>query len=509
VNTKDNIEQLKSRLKEIANIGHASSLLSWDREVNMPDNGAEHRAEAASELSGLIHQKTLALDEDGLLSGLNQARENGQLNSDEAVIVREVWRRYEREAKLPEEFVRNLSQLTSEAQSVWRKARENDSFSQFGPTLENIVSMQQKKADFLGFEETPYDPLLDGFEPEMTTEKTEAVFADLRDFLVPLIDKIENRELEIDNNIDGQAIEVQQQKKFNKSVAKALGYNFDAGRLDTSTHPFTMGLSPQDVRITTRYHASNLLSSLTGMIHEAGHGLYELGLPNEHYGTPLAKHVSLGIHESQSRFWENHIGRSQAFAQWLTKKMHSHFGQLSDISAENLHRELNTVEPSLIRVEADEVTYNLHVIIRFEIEKKLIEGDLSVDELPVVWNEKYEEYLNVDVPNDAKGVLQDIHWSMGSFGYFPTYTFGTLYAAQLDRAIREDINDIDAKIANGEFEPALNWLRENVHRHGKRYKAEGLMERVTGNKLSADAFQTYITDKYSSLYDIKTKGVQE
>jgi len=503
MNTEKKLEGLKEKLKEITNLEHASQLLSWDREVYMPESGSKHRAESISELSGLIHQKTLALDENSLLSDLNAAKKDGDLSENGDVIVRETWREYKREAKLPDEFVRNLSQLTSEAQDVWRKARANDDFSQFGPTLEKIVDMQRKKAAYLEFETTLYDPLLDGFEPGMSTEKTEKLFSDLRDFLVPLIDEISDQSLDISHPITGKEIKKESQKAFNKEILEKFGYNFQAGRLDASTHPFTLGLSPQDVRITTRYDKSDLLYSLSSTLHEMGHGLYEQGLPDKDYGTPLAREPSLGIHESQSRLWENHIGRSQPFAKWLTRQMRENLQGVSDeLTADNLYRELNTVEPSLIRTEADEVTYNLHIIIRFELEKALIEEDLAVENLPAAWNKKYEEYLGIEVPNDKKGVLQDIHWSQGSFGYFPTYTFGNLYAAKLDAAIQEEIDTVDEQLSNGTFDEILSWLQDNIHKEGMRYKPEDLIENVTGEPLKTDAFKQYIEDKYKSLYNI-------
>ncbi|PSO45240.1 MAG: carboxypeptidase [Parcubacteria group bacterium SW_6_46_9] len=501
MNTNKKLETLDEKLKEIANLGHASKLMSWDREVYMPESGSKHRAESISELSGLIHQKTLALDENNLLSDLNAARKDGGLSEDEAVIVRETWREYEREAKLSEEFVRNLSQLTSEAQDVWRKARANNDFLQFGPTLEEIVDMQRKKAEYLEFETTPYDPLLDGFEPGMSTEKTEKLFSDLRDFLVPLIDKVSDQSLDITHSITGKEIRKEDQKAFNKEILEKFGYDFQAGRLDASTHPFTLG--SQDVRITTRYDKSDLLSSLSFTLHEMGHGLYEQGLPDKNYGTPLAREPSLGIHESQSRLWENHIGRSQPFTKWLTRQMQENLQSVSDeLTTDNLYRELNTVEPSLIRTEADEVTYNLHIIIRFELEKALIEEGLAVENLPAAWNKKYEEYLGIEVPNNKQGVLQDIHWSQGSFGYFPTYTFGNLYAAKLDATIREEIDTVDEQLSNGTFDEILSWLQDNIHKEGMRYKTEDLIENVTGEPLKTDAFKQYIEDKYRGLYDI-------
>lgn len=502
MDTKKEMAKLKKRLKEIAHLAHASKLLSWDREVYMPDAGTEHRAEAASELSGLIHKKILALNSDELLSNLHEAEKSGDLKDDDAAIIRETWRDYKRKAELPEKFVRQLSQLTSEAQSIWRKARENDDFDQFAPTLKKIVEMQQEKAEHLGYEETPYDPLLEGFEPRMTTEKTEKIFTDLRDFLVPLIEDIRGQELSINKQIEGQEVPIEEQKEFNRAVAEEMGYDFHAGRLDASTHPFTQAMSPQDARITTRYTPTNLLSSLTATIHEMGHGLYEQGLPDAHYGTPLAEPASLGVHESQSRLWENHIARSLPFSKWLHQKLTKQLAGLENISANGVYKELNTVTPSLIRVEADEVTYNLHIIIRFELEKALIEGSLSVEELPEQWNEKYEKYLGIEVPNDAEGVLQDIHWSMGSFGYFPTYTFGNLYAAQLDQAMRKEIPEIDTKIRSGGFEQIVSWLQNNIHRQGKRYSAEELIENVTGNRLRVDAFKSYIQSKYGNLYEI-------
>ncbi len=498
------IDQLRERLTEISHLISALALLGWDQEVYMPKKGAEARSGAIARLSSLAHNAVVALDEDGLLTALKKELDNDHLKGKNAIIVAETWRSFEREKKLPEHFVRELAQTTSRAQGVWAEARQNNNFKLFLPWLAKIIKLKRQEAEYIGYRNSPYDALIDGYEPGMTAEEAWKILTDLKDFLTPFLKKIQVAKGKIKLKSLKGKFPLDQQVAFNRSVVEKIGFDFEAGRIDTTTHPFASGLHPLDVRITTRYRESDFLYSFGSIIHEAGHGLYEQGLPAEHFGTPLAESISLGIHESQSRMWENIVGKSKSFWRYFYPKLQKVFPlPFKKISLEEFYRSINAVTPSLIRTEADEVTYNLHVILRFELEKEMIEGTIDLKDLPQIWKNKMRDYFGITVPNDSFGVLQDVHWSAGLFGYFPTYSFGNLYSAQFFAALHRAIPDLETKMAQGQFTEIREWLRTHIHRHGKAYTASQLVKKVTGEDLTSAYFIDYLKDKYGKIYSLK------
>jgi len=491
------IDELKKRLLEISDLSSALGLLNWDRDVYMPVQGENRRAASIAQLSSIIHNKFISIDSDHLLTNLKKQLDTKKLKGDDIVIVAETWRIFDRERKLTEQFVSELALTTSKAQGIWVEARKKNDFKLFLPWLTKIINLKRQEAEYVGYAKSPYDALIDTYEPGMTAEKASQILKDLKDFLIPFLKEIKSSKIKINSKIIEGDFPLDKQIEFNEMIVKAMGFDLTAGRIDTTTHPFAMGLHPQDVRITTRYLQSDLLYSLGSIIHEAGHGLYEQGLPSEHFGTPLAETVSLGIHESQSRMWENLIGKSRPFWKYFYPILQRKFPiPFEKVSFDKFYAILNLVQPSPIRTEADEVTYNLHVILRFEIEKEMIEGSIDLKQLPKIWRAKMKEYFGINVPTDAPGVLQDVHWSAGLIGYFPTYSFGNLYSAQFFTAMRKDIPDIDEKMSRGEFKEIRNWLKKHIHAHGKTYTADRLVEKVTGEPLQSKYFIDYLRSKF-------------
>lgn len=431
-----------------------------------------------------------------LLAALNIEADAGNLTEDQALNVRMLTKDYVKATKLPTEFVEEKSTVTSLANQAWVEARQTNNFSVFQPHLEKIVDLCRREADLFGYVGHPYNALLELHEPGMTVEKLEAVFGQLRPFLTGLADKI-IAEGKAYKPVEGK-FPLEKQRELVKKVSGLLGFDFMAGRLDISPHPFTVGCGPNDVRITTRYSEDNLLCALSSTIHETGHGLYEQGLPAEQFGMPLGEVSSLGLHESQSRLWENHVGRSAEFWGFMLPVLAEQFPEFKEVQLKDWMRQANKVERSLIRVEADEVTYSLHVILRYEIEKGLLEGNIQVKDLPEVWNSRMQEYVGVMPDTNANGVLQDIHWSMGAMGYFPTYTLGSMYAAQLFAQASKEL-PLQEQIAEGKFGELREWLREKVHRHGRRYSADELVQKVTGSPLDAKPLMDYLEAKFTAL----------
>lgn len=499
---QNSIEKFKEELSEIYHLSAAAAVLHWDQAVNMPPKGGELRAKTLSNLAGILHDKFTSPGFSKLVKAAKKELDAGKLNDEDACIVREVWREFSREKKMPLEFVKELSETTSKAGMIWAEARKKNDFKLFLPHLKKIVELKRKEAELIGYKGSPYNALLDVYEPYMTVEEIEMIFLELKDFLVPLIKKIGKSKVKTKNILKGE-FSIDAQKEINELIARKLGFDFEAGRLDISTHPFTTHFHPGDVRITTRYSKKDPFYSINSTIHEAGHALYEQGIPMENFGSPLGESISLGIHESQSRMWENIIGKSENFWKYFFVKLQKKFPKnLGNVKLADLYKFINAVKPSLIRTEADEVTYNLHIILRFEIEKELIEGSIAVEDLPKIWNDKIKQYFGIKVPNDALGVLQDVHWSEGYFGYFPTYSLGNLYSAQLYAAAKRDILNLDKEVGLGNFYHLREWLRKNIHAHGKMFSASDLIKKVTGESLSAQYFMDYITDKYSKIYEL-------
>jgi carboxypeptidase Taq len=498
MNATETYDDFCLRVRELSDLGHAAGMLGWDQETQMPKRGAQGRASALGTLAGLHHEKLV----DPQFADLVESLADSPLAGDLEINVRETRRAQLRAMRLPKQLVVELSRTQSLAHEAWVEARIADDFAQFRPWLEKLLSLQLRVADAVGYEGSVYNAFLDEFEPYARVEQMGPLLEQLRKRLVPLVTAILDRQRGPDPSFQCDW-DIAKQEAFGRQVIGDLGFDWDAGRLDVSVHPFCGGVGPDDVRLTTRYQADQLTSSLFGMIHETGHGLYEQGLPPEQAGLPVCESISLGIHESQSRMLENMVGRSRAFWQYQLPRMQEFFpDQLRNVDVEQMYREVNRVEASMIRVEADEVTYNLHILLRFELEQALVAGEIAVADLPGIWNERMESYLGIHPANDAEGVLQDIHWSSGLIGYFPTYTLGNLYAAQLFVQARHDVGDLEAQFARGETAPLLSWLREKVHSRGRRVTATQLVEEVTGRPLGIDALMNYLEGKFGELYDL-------
>ena len=475
------------------------SVLNWDMETYMPKNGNTFRAQQLSTLANIAYD--LATDSKyGTL--LEKLLANNSLSPDQKRNVYLSNKEFLKKQKYSSEFIQRESNLISKAFKDWRIAKEKNDFSLFRESLKDIVELRKEEVELLGYNNHPYDVLLDKYEPNLTTNDVDLIFNDVKDNLVPFITKITQNN-KIDDSFFYQNFDWQKQWDFGIELLKQMGYDFDSGRQDISAHPFSSHFSPEDARVTTRIDKNNLSEMIWSCIHEGGHALYEQGLLTENYGTPLGNSISLGIHESQSRLWENHVGRSLSYWKNNFTLLKSYFPEkLKNVDCKMFYNACNNVKSSLIRTNADELTYHLHVLIRYEIEKGLIEGSIKVDELPFIWNNLYKKYLNIDVPSDSKGILQDIHWSHGSFGYFPTYTIGSFYAAQFYNQASIEIVDLDSKIENGETKELLKWLRENIHKHGEKYDAKDLCKRITGEELNFTYFMDYAKNKYSKIYNL-------
>jgi carboxypeptidase Taq len=496
-NSTEQYEGFAARARELADLVHAQSLLGWDQEVCMPKKGTAPRARAQGTLAGIAHERLTAPEFVDLVGQLAAAG----LEGDEAVNVREIKRGQDRAVKIPKELVVEMSETEALAHEAWVEARRTSTFETFRPWLEKIVAQKRRVSEAVGYEGSIYNALLDEYEPYATVEELDPVLAGLRERLVPLVGAI------LDSGrppvtIFEQDFDIAGQETLGRQVIDDLGFDMEAGRLDVAVHPFCSGSSPHDVRLTTRYSPDLLTMSLYGTIHETGHGLYEQGLPDAD-GLPVGGAISLGIHESQSRMWENMVGRSREFCAHLLPKLVAQFpGQLDGVDVEQVYAAVNQVEASFIRVEADEVTYNLHILLRYELEKAMMEGQVAIADLPGEWNERMQEYLGIRPANDADGVLQDIHWSMGGIGYFPTYTLGNLYGAQFYHKAQQDLGDLPGQLAAGDTKPLLDWLRTHVHSVGARRTAAEMVQDVTGQPLSVDYLMDYLEGKFKPLYGL-------
>jgi carboxypeptidase Taq len=486
------IQKLRSELVIMSKYGSALGVLNWDQEVNLPKKGHAFRGEINALLSADLHKRFTSKEFVKLVKKLYAPASYDKLNKDDQIIVRETWRDLEKSLKIPTEMVEEMARLSIQAFNAWAEAREKSDFKIYQPYLEKIVALNQKQAELIGYKESPYDALLDDFEPGLTAMDVEKVFTPLAKELAKLVKKVKDKPK---IKLPKAKYPIDIQVKMNHEIAKALGYDLDAGRIDVSPHPFTTGFHPTDVRITTRYNEDDFYYAVGCTVHETGHALYEQGLPAKEFGNALGEAVSLGIHESQSRMWENFVGRSPEFCHWLNTLLVKYFPNNPKLSTEQIYDHLNHVRPSFIRVEADETTYNLHIVLRFEIEKGLVEGTIKVADLPEIWNAKMEQYLGVEVPDNARGVLQDVHWSHGTIGYFPTYTLGNIYAAQLFNKAKSEIPNLEAGFKKGEFDKLLNWLRKNIHREGSRYYPEELIKKITGEGLNPKYLIDYLALK--------------
>lgn len=490
-------DSLKQRFATIADLDAASAVLSWDQQTHMPEGGLAARAEQLSTLSRISHDMLVSEETGALLEETG----NPDPISVEGAFLRVARREYERAARLPSRLVGELSRTRSLAQGAWEKARANSDWELFAPHLERMVALQREAAEHLGYEEHPYDALLDAYEPGMRKSQLDELFARLREELVPIVKKLP-REATGEEPFRG-SFDEGKQEEFSTRVITDFGYDWSRGRQDRVTHPFCTSLGgPADVRITTRFDPTWFSYHFFATLHEAGHALYEQGVDPAYTRTPLAGGASLGMHESQSRLWENIVGRSREFWNHYQPLFGKTFPQAAGASAEDLYRAANVAYPSEIRTEADELTYNLHILIRYEIETALLEGDLEVSGLPGVWNEKTKSYLGFVPPSASRGVLQDVHWAMGLIGYFPTYTLGNVLSAQIFEAAESAHPEIREQISEGRFETLLGWLRENIHRHGRRYEPRELIERATGRPMESGPYVSYLKRKYGEIYDL-------
>jgi carboxypeptidase Taq len=497
-------DELMRRYAEVGDLGAATSLLAWDQETMMPRKAAPSRARQLAALAGLRHERFTDPRIGELLSTCESTA--GSFSADGEVAraqLRELRRDFDRATRIPRDLVEALAAAESAALEAWRDARAKSDWKAFAPHLRTLLDLLKRKVAALGFAEKPYDGLLDEYERGATEETLAKLFAALRERLAPLVAAVLARRGKVDASCARKELDAAKEAAFGESVIRAMGFDLEAGRIDRSAHPFCTGIARGDVRLTRRFTRGDLRPALYGIIHEAGHGLYEQGLPDDFDRTPLGEACSLGVHESQSRLWENVIGRSLPFWRHFLPELQRSFpGSFGEATAEQMWRAVNQVEASLIRTEADELTYNLHVLLRFELERALVRGELPVEDVPAAWNAKMRELLGIEPKNDAEGCLQDIHWSMGAIGYFPTYTLGNLYAAQLHEAARREIAGLEQQIGRGELLPLREWLRDKVHRHGRRYLPADLIERATGSKPGPEPFLRYLREKFGAIYGV-------
>ncbi|MBE3120050.1 MAG: carboxypeptidase M32 [Candidatus Atribacteria bacterium] len=495
------IEQLKTILSEISDLSYTAALLGWDQQTYMPPSGAEARGNQLALLGRLVHERVTSPELGKLLDELKPYAASLDPDLDDARLVKVTARGYEKAVRVPTKHVVEFSQATTLGQQAWVEARAKSDFSIFRPHLEKIVALRQEYASFFPNFEHPYDALLDDFEPNMKTADVKAIFDGLRPRQVELIKAIAGKP-QVDDSFLHQPFDEKRQWDFGAEVITKFGYDWNHGRQDKAPHPFTTSFSINDVRITTRVAPDFLNSMLFGTMHECGHALYGMGAAPELERTGLEGGASLAVHESQSRMWENLVGRSFPFWQYFYPRLQETFPQLAGVPLEKFYKGINKVQPSLIRVEADEATYNLHIMLRLELEIALIESKVAAKDMPDLWNAKTQEYLGVTPPSDDKGVLQDIHWSGGAIGYFSTYALGNLISVQLWEKINQDIPDLVEQIRQGKFETLLGWLREKIHRHGAKFEPQELVQKVTGSKIDPAPYMRYLTKKYSEIYNL-------
>lgn len=489
-------EDFVNRMRKIADIKYSLAVLQWDQETYLPPKGNNFRSQQMATLSETAHE---LFSSESLGNLLNELVGDESLTEEQKANVKLTLQDYQKNKKYNSAFVRRMSEATSASYYAWIEARRQNNFAVFEKPLARLVELKKEETVLLGYTHHPYDALLNEFEKGATVNWLDGLFQQLRTPLSQLLQQITVAPAP-DSSFLHQHFDKDAQWKFGLDMLNLMGFDFEAGRQDISEHPFTTNFNAQDVRVTTRIDENDFTSMTWSCLHEGGHALYEQGLPVEEYGLPLGEFCSLGIHESQSRLWENCIGRSLAFIQHILPVTQRYFPRLQSVTAQELFAAVNKVQPSLIRTEADELTYHFHVMIRYEVEKKLIEGSMAVKDLPSYWNRLYKDYLGVDVPDDKQGCLQDIHWSHGSFGYFPTYTLGSLYAAQLYAAIEASTPGLEEQLQQGDFTIVHKWLRINIYRYGRQFTSDDLCNKATGQPLQMDYFLQYLRKKYSHIY---------
>ncbi|WP_426353557.1 carboxypeptidase M32 [Exiguobacterium sp. R-39] len=487
------LQQWRDHFEALRAYDEAVALLYWDMRTYMPEQSADNRSKSIGFLSTESFRRRTGTAYQTLLEAMGQEALTGV----EAVSYAKAKQAYDRDSKIPEAEYQTFITLISEAESVWEKAKDADDWDLFAPYLEKIVAMERKFVEYWGYDNHPYDALLHDYEPGMTVAELDPLFAELRQAIITLLQQLDGKTFPtLDWSADRET-----QIRLNHEWLQDIGYDFTAGRLDETVHPFQTTINRKDARVTTKYDEADYRNSVFGTMHEAGHATYEQGIDPNLDTLGLGDGASMGIHESQSLFFENFIGRNQGFLSARYAGLQRAIPSLTDVPFETFYAAVNEVKPSLIRIEADELTYALHIIIRYELEKRLITGELEVKDLPAEWNRLYKEYLGVDVPSNAKGVLQDVHWSGGSFGYFPSYALGLVYSAQLNEALRDDVNDVDQLIADGTLAPIKEWLNINIHRHGKVKTPAELIQAATGQSISVQPLINYLTAKYTRVVE--------
>lgn len=486
-------ERLTALGKELKLVSDSAALLGWDQEVLLPSRGIPYRAEQMSWFSGYVHERFTAAEVGEWIAEAEDQTKAGDVVA--AANCREWRHEYDRSTCLPTKLVQELAEARVHSQAAWAEARKVSDFRRFAPHLQKLVDLSREHAERWGYDDQLYDALIDRFERGATARGLVGTLGSLRTSLLPIVDAATSRPPYDRSGLSGH-YPVERQQAFNREVAESIGFDFEAGRIDTAVHPFCSGMAPYDTRLTTRYDETDFLSSLFGVLHEAGHGLYEQGLPKDWRGQPVGNSVSLGVHESQSRLWENHVGRSRGFwEKWLPRAIH-HFPHLMGLTPEDLYAAVNQAERSHIRVEADEVTYDLHILLRFELECAIFSGDLAIADIPGEWNRRFESYFGLPVRNDAEGCLQDIHWSMGIFGYFPTYSLGNLNAAHLASAAKSQDPAVAAAFASADYAPLLAWMRKHLHEAGSLHLPDDLVTRAAGAPVTSEALVSHLRERY-------------
>ncbi|MNW24181.1 putative metalloprotease YpwA [compost metagenome] len=499
----EQLEELKELVRKIKSYVEAIGLLHWDLRTGAPRKGVDIRSQTIGMLTTECFKLQVSPQMGELLEYFADPGIVEGLSDTDRRLIEECRTEYERNRSVPADKIKEYSILAAQSESYWEEAKANNDFAGFEPYLTKIVAFKQEFIEYWGVKDTRYDTLLDMYEPELTVAKLDDVFGRLKKRLVPLLERIQASPHQPKHDFLHKDYDVKQQEAFGLFLLKEMGYDFEAGRLDESVHPFATGLNPGDVRITTHYIPNDVLSAIFSSLHEGGHALYEQNISQDLAGTLLAEGTSMGIHESQSRLWENMIGRSKPFWQCYYNDLQKHFPeQLKDVTMEQFYLAVNRVENSLIRIEADELTYNLHIIIRYEIEKMLFNEGLEVSKLPEVWNEKYQAYLGLTPPSNSQGVLQDVHWSGGDFGYFASYSLGNMYAAQILATLRKEMPEFDQYIARGELLPIKEWLTDKIYVYGKSRTPSELIEAITGEELNPDYLADYLEQKYTEIYKL-------
>lgn len=495
-------DELKAILAEVINLQQAAALLGWDQQVCMPQGGAEDRGQQMGTVQSLAHKMFTAPEVGRLLQDLESYTADLDPNSDEARMIRVTRRQYEKDTRVPTEMIVEFAQVTSMAHQVWQQARAENNFPKFQPYLEKLIDLRRKYAELFAPYDHIYDPLLDDFEPGLKTADVQAIFYTLRPQQAALIRAIAAQP-QVEYSFLYQPYDKQKQWDFGVEVISQFGYDWNRGRQDYSTHPFTQSISINDVRITTRVQPDYIGTALFGTMHECGHALYEQGINQAYRRTILANSASLAVHESQSRMWENLVGRSLPFWERFYPRLQEYFPeQLGDVDLKTFYKGINRVQPTFIRVEADEATYNLHIMLRLELEIEMMEGRLNPADLPEAWNARFEEYLGISPPDNARGVLQDVHWSGGMLGYFSTYALGNLISVQLWEQIHKDLPDLEDQICQGKFAGLLGWLREKIHVQGAKFEPQELVQLVTGSKIDPAPYMRYLQKKYGEIYGL-------